>query len=186
MSEFRDGLRALPVFPEELPAFDCSALPGEPMGLAREWLATAIASGERAPHAAAFITVDERGRPATRSLTIRDIDERGVHVASRRSSRKGRQLALNPTASVFFYWRELGRQLEFVGTAVPLSAEESLNDWRERPTYSGLDEPDWQVWAVRPDRVEFLQASHDRAHRQAIYRRRPGGWDVTGSEPAGR
>ncbi|MFT3715872.1 MAG: pyridoxamine 5'-phosphate oxidase family protein [Gordonia sp. (in: high G+C Gram-positive bacteria)] len=181
MSDFRDRLRALPVFPDDLTVFDLAALPVDPLDLVRDWLADAIASGERAPHAAAFVTVDDHGRPATRSLTVKDVDDRGVHVASRRSSRKGRQLAANPSSSVFFYWRELARQLELVGTATPLSAEESLADWRARPTYAGTDDPDWQVWAVRPDRVEFLQATHDRNHRRALYVRTPDGWEVTTS-----
>lgn len=41
----------------------------------------------------------------------------------------------------------------------------------------GLVSPDWQVWSVRADEVEFWQGVSDRAHMRLHYRRDGQRWD---------
>lgn len=176
MSDLRDRLRALPPFPDDLPAFDPAAAPSDPLDLLRAWLDDAIASGERAPHAFTLTTLDEDGAPASRTLVVKDVDERGVQVAGRRSSRKGGHLAAGRPVGMHVFWPGLGRQIELTGTAVALSAAESASDWLARPTAGADVDPDWQVWAIRPDRASFFQASHDRVHAQLVYERDGAGW----------
>lgn len=176
MTHLRDRLRSLPSFPAELGRFDPSAAPADPLALFRAWIDDAIASGERQPHAMTFTTIDDAGRPAHRTLIVKDIDDRGIQVSSSLSSRKARHLAVRPWAGMLFFWRELGRQVEVSGTVEALSREESEADWRERPSYDGRDNPDWQVWALRPERFEFLQATHDRNHTRVEYVRDGDGW----------
>lgn len=176
MSELRDRLRALPAFPDVLPSFDIDAAPADPLELFRAWLDDAIASGERQPHALTVTTLDEHGAPASRTLIVKDVDERGIQVSSSLRSRKADHLRRDDRAGLLFFWRELGRQVEVSGSMVPLGQEESARDWRERPSFTGTDNPDWQVWALAPQRFEFLQATHDRAHHRLEYALRDGVW----------
>lgn len=176
VTALRDRLRALPTFPDALPHLDPEAVPDDPMALFHRWLDEAIESGERQPAAMTLTTVDDDGRPAMRTLIIKDVDEHGLWFASARSSRKGRHLAARPWAGMLFFWRPLGRQLELTGPVEALSTEVSAADWRARPSFDGRDNPDWQVWALRPSRVEFLQATLDRRHTRVEYQDSPGGW----------
>lgn len=176
MASLRDRLRALPSFPDELPVLDPDAVPADPLDLVRAWLDDAIASGERQPHAVTCSTVDDAGRPASRTLVIKDVDERGVLVASSLASRKAHHLAHRPFATLHAFWRPLGRQLELSGPVVELDEAVSLADWRERPGYEGVDDPRWRVWALQPDRVEAMQATHDRRHVRVEYQRQRDGW----------
>lgn len=176
MSELRERLRALPTFPETMPVLDPVAVPTHPLALFTAWLDDAIAAGERQPSAFTLSTVGEGGVPASRTLIVKDVDERGLQFSSSRGSRKAQQLAARPVATALFFWRPLGRQVEVTGDVVDLGADASAADWRERPSYAGQPNPDWVLWALQPTRFEFLQATLDRKHVRVEYRLGADGW----------
>ena len=165
----RSRLRALPDFPEDLPAFDPATAPADPGALFLAWLDVALAAGVRQPHAFSLATVAASGAPSSRMLILKDLDEDGWQFATARTSRKGRELTENPRAAMNFYWSELGRQVRVVGAVVELSAEASARDWAERPAADAAPNLAWQLYAVRPTEVEFWQASADRHHIRHRY-----------------
>ncbi|MDN4646110.1 pyridoxine/pyridoxamine 5'-phosphate oxidase [Arthrobacter sp. PsM3] len=170
MSEsLRQYLRALPDFPELLPDFDPAGAPADPAELFRQWLDEALAAGVPAPNACSLATADELGRPSSRMLILKDIDDDGWHFATSRASRKGRELSANPQAALNFYWQQQGRQVRVAGGVVELSAAASAADWHARPGANGSDNPDWQLYALRPREIEFWQARHDRRHLRHRY-----------------
>lgn len=170
MSEsFRELLRALPDFPEQLPDFDPAAAPADPAELFRQWLREALAAGVPQPNACSLATADGLGRPSSRMLILKDIDDAGWHFATSRASRKGRELAANPHAALNFYWQQQGRQVRAAGAVVELSAAASAADWHARPGADGSNNPDWQLYALQPREAEFWQARHDRRHIRHRY-----------------
>ena len=171
-----ETLRSLPTFPSELPTLDPAAAPEDPADFFLDWLREAIDSGERQPNAMTLTTVGVDGVPASRTLIVKDLDERGLHFSSSRSSRKAEHLRAHPVAVMLFFWRPLGRQVEVTGRVRALDAETSAADWRERPSYDGVDNPDWQVWVLQPTRWEFMQATHDRRHVRIEYVREALDW----------
>ncbi|TFC00804.1 pyridoxamine 5'-phosphate oxidase [Cryobacterium adonitolivorans] len=169
----RARLRALPDFPDDLPVFDPSAAPADPVELFLSWFEAALAAGERQPHAFSLATVGAStgtgaGAPSSRMLILKDLDD-GWQFATARTSRKGRELAANPQAAMNFYWSRLGRQVRLVGPVVELSAEASARDWSERPAADSAPNPAWQLYALRPTEIEFWQASPDRRHIRHRY-----------------
>jgi pyridoxamine 5'-phosphate oxidase len=166
---FRSQLRALPDFPENLPDFDPAKAPADPVTLFRLWLDEALAAGVLQPHACSLATGDGNGRPSARMLILKNIDDDGWHFATSRTSRKGRELSVNPSAALNFYWPQQGRQVRLAGPVVELSTEASADDWQARPAADGSDNPDWQLYAVRPREIEFWQARHDRRHIRHRY-----------------
>ena len=111
-----------------LPEFDVP--PTEPFALAREWLDRAAERGVREPWVAALATVgsDAGGahpEPSVRMVLIKALDAHGLIFTTYTSSRKGRELAANPHASVVFYWRETMQQLKVDGVVEQLSDAES-------------------------------------------------------------
>ncbi|MCU1516200.1 MAG: Pyridoxamine 5-phosphate oxidase [Pseudarthrobacter sp.] len=165
MSEsFRQMLRALPDFPDNLPEFDPGTAPADPAELFKLWLDEALAAGVLQPHACSLATADGNGQPSSRMLILKDIDDGGWHFATSRTSRKGRELTANPRAALTFYWPQQGRQVRVAGPVVELSGEASAADWHARPAADGSNNPEWQLYAVRPTELEFWQARHDRRH----------------------
>ncbi|MEH6374924.1 phenazine biosynthesis FMN-dependent oxidase PhzG [Streptomyces sp. KLMMK] len=109
------------------------APPADPMALLREWLDEALRREVREPFAAVLATADEEGRPSTRVLLVKDLDDRGLVFTSFKGSRKGRDLAARPAASMTFYWRETLQQITLSGTVEELTAEESDDLFARRP-----------------------------------------------------
>ncbi|RHA38181.1 pyridoxamine 5'-phosphate oxidase [Cellulomonas rhizosphaerae] len=114
-----------------LPEFDSP--PREPLALLRAWFAAAEQRGVREPWAATLATADEDGTPSTRTLAIKGIDERGLVFGSFTGSRKGRELAARPRASLTFYWRETLQQVTVAGPVETLPDDASDALFHDRP-----------------------------------------------------
>lgn len=166
---FRLMLRALPDFPDDLPAFDPSSAPADPAELFRSWLDEALTAGVRQPHAFSLATSNAAGNLSSRMLILKGLDDDGWHFATSRTSRKGRELSENPRAAMNFYWSELGRQIRVAGPVVRLSESASARDWEERPGADGSENPEWQLYSVQATEIEFWQADPGRRHIRHRY-----------------
>jgi dihydrophenazinedicarboxylate synthase len=115
----------------ELPEFDSP--PADPLPLLDGWLRAADGRGVREPRALALATADDRGRPSTRIVLMKQIAPAVVFAFSS-ASRKGRDLAANPRAAGTLYWRETLQQIVFEGPVEKLSEADSDALFAERPT----------------------------------------------------
>ncbi len=115
---WRDRLRALPVFGDDLPGFATDAAPADPITLFTEWLSFAIDDGASQPHAMTIATANADGAPSARTLLLKDLAPEGLWFATMSNSTKGLQLAENPRAALLFYWHEHGRQVRVSGDVV--------------------------------------------------------------------
>lgn len=171
MSEpLRDRLRALPAFPDELPTFDPQAAPASADVLFLAWLDDALARGVHQPHAFTLSTAGPTGHVTARILILKDLVDGQWVFAGARSTRKGIDLAANPSAAMTFYWPELGRQVRLTGEVEELASTVAAADWAARPATAETHNPDWAAWALTPSEVEFWQARHDRQHVRHWYR----------------
>jgi dihydrophenazinedicarboxylate synthase len=114
-----------------LPEFDTP--PQDPYPLLRQWMANAVDQGIREPYAAVLATADRSGRASSRVLLVKEFDDRGLQFTSFMGSRKGRDLAVMPWASLTFYWRETLQQLSVEGPVEVLTGEESDALFARRP-----------------------------------------------------
>src|SRR5690606_19224070 len=89
------------------------------------WLEVAVAASVPEPTAMVLATVDDEGRPATRTVLCKGIDAHGLRFFTNRASRKGRHLAANPACAATFLWKELERQVNVVGHVEPVPDDES-------------------------------------------------------------
>jgi pyridoxamine 5'-phosphate oxidase len=92
------------------------------------------------PEAVALATAAADGAPSLRMVLLKRFDERGLVFYTHYTSRKGRELELNPRAALLFHWRELGRQVRVEGGVEHVPEEESDAYFATRP-------PDAQVGA---------------------------------------
>ena len=114
-----------------LPEFDSP--PADPLALLRAWFEAAEQREVREPWAATLATADESGSPSTRTLAIKGVDDRGLVFGSFTGSRKGRELAGRPRASLTFYWRETLQQITVAGSVETLPDDESDELFHHRP-----------------------------------------------------
>lgn len=131
---------------------DPDACDPDPIVAFRAWLAHATAAGVPTVNAMTLATVDERGRPAARIVLLKEVDSRGFVFFTNYDSRKGRDLAAHPFASLVVFWEPLHRQVRVEGAIEKLTAEDSDAYFASRPRGSQLGaiaSPQSQVIASR-------------------------------------
>lgn len=115
-----------------------SDLAPEPIEMLRRWLDEAVSSGLHEPNAMVVATVSSDGRPSTRLVLLKGLDERGLVFYTNFDSRKGQEISANPSVSLLFPWHDLQRQVRVEGTAVRVGQEESEAYFARRPRDSQL------------------------------------------------
>lgn len=110
----------------------------DPIARFRRWYAAAEAAKLPQPEAMALATADRRGRPSVRTVLLKHADRDGFVFYTNAYSRKGREMAENPWASLVFHWQPLGRQVRVEGRVEPVTAAEADAYWATRPRESQL------------------------------------------------
>ena len=142
---------------------DAADLLPDPLAQFARWLDEARAGGLDLPEAMTLATADAQGRPSARSVLLKGVDADGFRFFTNTESRKGHELAENPSAALVFYWPlEPRRQVTAAGTVDPLPREEAEAYYRTRPLGSRLG-----AWASRQSTVVPDRDSLDRAYAEA-------------------
>ena len=131
-------------------------MPADPIARFRRWYAAAVRACVPLADAMALATADRRGAPSVRFVLIKGVDERGFVFFTDGRSRKGRELAARPRASVAFYWDAIGRQVRVEGRVVPVSRAESDTYWETRPRESRIAAAASTQSATMPSHAWFL------------------------------
>ena len=131
------------------------------------WMADALASGMPEPTAMVLSTVTGEGRPRARTVLLKAHGQDGFTFYSNRTSRKGRELAGNPSACLVFPWYGVDRQVIADGRVRELSQSESEPYFRSRPRGSQIG-----AWASRQSTVIASRAVLDDRHAE-LQRRWP-------------
>jgi len=114
-------------------------------------------------NAMVLATADKNGKPSTRTVLLKGVDERGFIFYTNYDSRKGRELAENPSAALTFFWPDLERQVCIAGAVSKLSQPESESYFKSRPRGNRL-----AAWAsnqsdVVPDRAALEKKCDEMA-----------------------
>ena len=129
-----------------------SAVDANPISFFCKWFDEAMAAEVREPNAMTLATATRDGIPSARIVLLKGADKNGFSFYSNYLSRKGKELAKNPSACLVFFWPELGRQVRIEGKILKLSKEESEAYFATRPFGSQLGaivSPQSQVIANR-------------------------------------
>lgn len=112
--------------------------PKDPLVFFNLWFEQALHAELPEPNAMTLSTVGLDGRPASRIVLIKGVEPEGFTFFTNYESRKGKELANNPNASLLFYWAELERQIRIEGVVHKVSPEKSDQYYHSRPLGSRL------------------------------------------------
>jgi pyridoxamine 5'-phosphate oxidase len=129
----------------------------EPIAQFERWFNDALAARVVEPNAMTLATADADGAPAARTVLLKGFDARGFVFYTNYESRKGRELAANPRASLLFAWLPLERQVEIRGRVERVSREETETYFYSRPIDSQLG-----AWASPQSTVLADRAALER------------------------
>ena len=112
------------------------------------WLVDAMTAGLPEPNAMVLATAAPDGRPSARTVLLKGYAGSGFVFYTNHLSRKGRELAANPWASLVFPWHPLHRQVVVCGRVEPVSRADTEAYFRTRPRGAQLG-----AWASPQSRV---------------------------------
>lgn len=114
---------------------DVKTNPFEQFGI---WFDEAIKAEVMEPNALTLATATKEGIPSARIVLLKGFDQKGFSFYTNYLSKKGKDLAKNPFASMVFFWPELQRQVRIDGKIVKLTKEESEAYFNSRPYESRI------------------------------------------------
>jgi len=121
-----------------LKQLDETDLAADPLTQFERWMAEAVEAQLPEPNAMTLATVGTDGKPSARIVLLKGADARGFVFYTNYQSRKGRELAARPFASLVFLWQELERQVRIEGRVEQVSAQESDAYFASRPLLSRI------------------------------------------------
>lgn len=110
----------------------------DPIALFHRWMDEASSGGVAEPNAMTLATVGADLQPSSRVVLLKHADEEGFVFFTNYASRKGRDLAVHPRASLHFFWKELERQVLIEGEVTRVDREMSARYFSTRPRDSQL------------------------------------------------
>ncbi len=140
-----------------------------PMEQFARWFKEAAQGAEQGvlyePNAMIVSTVDAEGRPSSRTVLLKQYDERGFVFYTNYTSRKARDLLGNPHIGLLFPWHPMARQVVVTGTATRTGRDETAAYFRTRPHGSQLG-----AWASEQSSEAASRAELDRAYEELATR----------------
>jgi pyridoxamine 5'-phosphate oxidase len=117
------------------------------------------------PNAMVVSTVDPEGRPSSRTVLLKQYDERGFVFYTNYTSRKARELTANPRVALLFPWHPMARQVMITGVAARTGRDETAAYFRTRPHGSQLG-----AWASEQSAPVASRTALDRAYDELATR----------------
>ena len=112
---------------------DVDALAGTWHEQLAEWLAEAEEAGLPEVNAMVLATAGDDGRPSSRTVLCKGLDERGVVFYTNYTSAKSHDLRVTRYASATFPWYAQHRQVHLRGPVELVPPEETQAYWASRP-----------------------------------------------------
>ena len=130
--------------------------PRNPLALFQKWFKEALKAQALDANAVAVATVSPSGKPSSRMVLLKGLDQQGFVFFTNYQSQKGKDMTRRPVASLLFFWPQLSRQVRVDGRVAKISSRESEVYFRTRPRGAQLS-----AWAsdqseAVPNR-EFLE-----------------------------
>jgi pyridoxamine 5'-phosphate oxidase len=110
----------------------------DPVKQFEKWFDEAVQSGITEPNAMHIATVNEQGKPSSRIVLLKGIDNNKFIFYTNYQSKKGRELELNPACALTFFWPEIERQVRIEGTAARVESSLSDQYFQSRPRGSQI------------------------------------------------
>jgi pyridoxamine 5'-phosphate oxidase len=148
---------------------DEASVDADPFTQFDRWMHEAIRSEMLDATAMTLSTVDSDNRPSSRVVLLKGFDRTGFTFYTNYESRKARELAANPNATVNFFWAELERQINIRGRVEKGSREEAEAYFRSRPLESRVG-----AWVSRQSQEISSRAEIERKFDEMLREKAPG------------
>lgn len=112
---------------------DVATILTDPIKQFEKWFQEASQSGVVEPNAMTVSTVKADGRPTSRVILLKGIENQKFVFFTNYQSAKGKELEVNPAVALNFFWPELERQIRIEGIAQRIDTARSETYFQSRP-----------------------------------------------------
>jgi pyridoxamine 5'-phosphate oxidase len=112
---------------------DPSVMLPDPIQQFEKWFTEALNAQVLEPNAMTLSTVTKSGRPTSRVVLLKGVENNCFVFYTNLQSAKGRELQENPFCALNFFWPELERQVRIEGEANRISDERAKAYFQSRP-----------------------------------------------------
>lgn len=118
--------------------FDIKECDLNPFNQFEKWFDEAMKIDTNDATAVALSTCSEEGKPSSRIVLLKGVDEKGFIFFTNYYGRKSKELDKNPNAAMLFFYKELHRQIRIEGIVERTTQEESEKYFHSRPRESQI------------------------------------------------
>lgn len=145
---------------------DLNSVDPNPIRQFEKWFKEALESELPEPNAMNLASISEGGRPSSRIVLLKGVENGQFIFFTNYQSQKGRELELNPACALNFFWPELERQVRIEGVASRVDPKASDTYFQSRPRGSQIG-----AWAspqstvikdrtILEERVKVIEERH--------------------------
>ena len=102
------------------------------------WFKEALEAQVIEPNAMNISTVNEQGKPSSRIVLLKGIENKKFVFFTNYQSRKGREIEANPACALTFFWPDLERQVRIEGVITRVDNQISEDYFKSRPKGSQI------------------------------------------------
>ncbi len=117
---------------------DFSNVLKDPLKQFEKWFDEAVEAGITEPNAMHLATVNNEGKPSSRIVLLKGLDNNRFIFYTNYQSKKGRELEENPACALTFFWPEIERQIRIEGVAERVEGKLSDDYFQSRPRGSQI------------------------------------------------
>ena len=117
---------------------DVTTVKKDPVQQFEVWFAEALDARVVEPNAMTLSTVNELGKPSSRIVLLKGIENHKFLFYTNYQSKKGKELEINSTCALTFFWPDLERQVRIEGIASRVDQQTSETYFQSRPRSSQL------------------------------------------------
>ena len=132
----------------------------DPIKQFQNWFQTASEANLPLPEAMSLSTVSRDGKPSSRMVLLKRVDQEGFVFFTNYLSSKAKDLENNNNAALVFFWPQLERQVRVEGTVTKTTVAESREYFASRPRGS-------QIGAWASPQSQIISSRSELEHRQA-------------------
>ncbi|MBS1513433.1 MAG: pyridoxamine 5'-phosphate oxidase [Bacteroidetes bacterium] len=138
--------------------FDIKDTDKNPFVQFENWFAEAMNAGTEDVNAFILSTCSKEGKPSSRIMLLKGVDDKGFVFYTNYLSRKSKELIENPNGFILFFFKELHRQIRIEGIIEKVTKEESKAYFDSRPAESRIG-----AWAsIQSSKIESRKELEDK------------------------
>lgn len=119
-------------------SLDVTTVKADPVQQFEIWFNEALDAQVIEPNAMNLSTVNEHGKPSSRIVLLKGIENRKLLFYTNYQSKKGKELDTNTACALTFFWPDLERQVRIEGIASRVDEQTSQMYFQSRPRASQL------------------------------------------------